>query len=224
MTDSKVVNEVANQKCAANLEVAHAFIRWRLLKRLLDVVGSAFLLTLLSPVFVILAGLIGCLDGTPVFYRRRVLGPNGEFDAYKFRTMVQNADALLAADATLQARFSQQFKLKRDPRVTRLGAWLRKYSLDELPQLVNVLRGQMSLVGPRMITAPELEKYGVYQRLLLCVKPGLTGLWQVRGRQDVSYERRVQMDVQYLRQWSLVLDIAILLETPLRVIRSNGAY
>jgi lipopolysaccharide/colanic/teichoic acid biosynthesis glycosyltransferase len=193
-------------------------------KRLIDIAGSAFLLALLSPLFVVSAFLIYMLDGAPIFYRRRVVGPDGEFDAYKFRTMVRNADAILAADVELHTIFSRQFKLKSDPRVTPLGRWLRKYSLDELPQLMNVLKGQMSLVGPRMITRAELEKYGSYQQPVLAVKPGLTGLWQVRGRQDVSYQERVQMDVRYIKNWSLILDLMILLETPVKVIRNNGAY
>jgi lipopolysaccharide/colanic/teichoic acid biosynthesis glycosyltransferase len=194
------------------------------LKRGLDLFGSSVLLCLLSPVFLVVTLLVWISDGVPVFYARRVVGCRGEFNAYKFRSMLRNADAILAADPELRDTFTRDFKLKSDPRVTRLGAWLRKYSLDELPQLVNVLRGQMSLVGPRMISAEELSKYGQYQELLIGVKPGLTGYWQVRGRQDVSYEQRVQMDVQYITQWSLALDLLILFETPLRVIRGEGAY
>ena len=195
-----------------------------LLKRAIDLIGSSVLLCLLSPIFVVVALLVWISDGLPIFYPRRVVGCRGEFNAYKFRTMLRNADAILAADPELRDEFTRDFKLKSDPRVTRTGAWLRKYSLDELPQLLNVLIGQMSLVGPRMITAEELSKYGQYQELLIGVKPGLTGYWQVRGRQDVSYEQRVQMDVQYITQWSLGLDLMILFETPLRVIRGEGAY
>ena len=157
------------------------------LKRAIDLFGSGFLLCLLSPMFLVVALLIWISDGPPVFYPRRVVGSRGEFNAYKFRTMLRNADAILAADPELRDAFTRDFKLKSDPRVTHLGTWLRKYSVDELPQLVNVLRGQMSLVGPRMITTEELSKYGQYQELLVTVKPGLTGYWQIRGRQDVSY-------------------------------------
>jgi len=171
-----------------------------------------------------LSCLILIIDGAPIVHRRRVIGPNGEFDAYKFRTMVSDADARLAADAEMQAAFTQQFKLKSDPRVTRLGTWLRKYSFDELPQLLNILKGQMSLVGPRMITAAELRKYQPYENLLLTVKPGLTGYWQIRGRQEVSYAERVRMDIHYITNWSLGLDIKILLQTPTNVIRGDGAY
>ena len=194
------------------------------LKRAIDLFGSSVLLCLLSPVLLVVALLVWISDGPPVFYPRRVIGSRGEFNAYKFRTMLRNADAILAADPDLREAFTRNFKLKSDPRVTHVGIWLRKYSLDELPQLVNVLRGQMSLVGPRMITAEELSKYGQYQELLVRVKPGLTGYWQVRGRQDVSYEERVRMDVQYITHWSLGLDLIILFETPLRVIRGEGAY
>jgi lipopolysaccharide/colanic/teichoic acid biosynthesis glycosyltransferase len=196
----------------------------RCLKTIIDFVGAGALLLFLSPLFVILGLLILLLDGAPIFYRRRVVSLDGGFDAYKFRTMIREADAVLAADSGLRAEYAKQFKLRSDPRVTRIGAWLRKYSLDELPQLVNVLKGQMSLVGPRMISKPELQYYGIYQPLLLTVKPGLTGYWQVEGRQEVSYEERVRMDIYYITHWSFILDIMILLKTPTRVILGRGAY
>ena len=193
-------------------------------KRVIDLLGSAVLIFLLSPLFLTLACLILLVDGVPFIYRRRVVGLRGEFDAYKFRTMIRDADAVLAANAHLSEAFAQQFKLKSDPRVTRIGAWLRKYSLDELPQLLNVLKGQMSLVGPRMITSAELEKYVPYEGLLMTVKPGMTGYWQVEGRQEVSYTERVRMDVYYITNWSLWLDLKILLRTPSKIIRTQGAY
>jgi len=194
------------------------------LKRVVDVLGAGVLVVLLSPLLLLLALRVWFSDGAPVIHRRRVIGWPGEFDAYKFRTMRRDADAILAADPELREAFARDFKLKRDPRITPAGTWLRKYSLDELPQLANVLRGQMSLVGPRMITAPELAKYGPYQELLMKVKPGLTGYWQIRGRQDVSYDERVRMDVHYITHWSLGLDLRILLQTPARVFRGQGAY
>jgi lipopolysaccharide/colanic/teichoic acid biosynthesis glycosyltransferase len=135
-----------------------------------------------------------------------------------------DADQVLERDPALRDAFHQNFKLKSDPRVTRLGAVLRKLSVDELPQLFNVIRGEMSLVGPRMITAPELEKYGEFRDLLLTVRPGITGFWQVYGRQEVSYEERVRMDVEYIRNWSLGMDLKLLCLTPWRVIRGRGAY
>jgi lipopolysaccharide/colanic/teichoic acid biosynthesis glycosyltransferase len=196
----------------------------RMLKRLCDLTGSLVLIALLLPVLIVVAIAVVVFDGAPVIHRRRVVGPKSEFDAYKFRTMLPDADRTLASDLELQRVYSQSFKLKTDPRVTELGRVLRKYSVDELPQLFNVLRGQMSLVGPRMITAPELDKYGQYKKVLLTVKPGLTGYWQVHGRQEVSYEERVRMDVHYITHWTLKMDLKILLLTPLRVIRGKGAY
>lgn len=187
-------------------------------------VGATILLLLLSPLLLFIALLIALTDGFPIIYLRRVVGVEGEFNAYKFRTMCRNADAVLQSSPGLQEAFTQNFKLQSDPRITTVGAWLRKYSLDELPQLMNVLKGQMSLVGPRMITAPELSKYGEYQDLLMTVQPGLTGYWQTSGRQDVSYEERVRMDVYYISRWNLALDVSILLKTPWAVIKGKGAY
>src|SRR5215467_992514 len=193
-------------------------------KRCLDLVGASFLIVGLSPVFIVIGLLVVLNDGWPVIYRRRVIGQAGEFDGFKFRTMVRDADSVLAANPDLNAEFERNFKLKNDPRVTRVGAFLRKLSLDELPQLFNVVRGQMSLVGPRMITAAELHKYGPHKQLLLSVKPGITGYWQVRGRQNVSYEERVRMDLHYIGTWSLNLDMRILLETPVKALKREGAF
>jgi lipopolysaccharide/colanic/teichoic acid biosynthesis glycosyltransferase len=188
-----------------------------------------FLETLvLLPFALVLVGLAGLLikweDGGPVFYRRGVVGPKGDFDAYKLRTMRVDADVVLQRRPQLWEEFQANFKLREDPRVTRVGRYLRKWSLDELPQLLNVLRGQMSLVGPRMKTRTELEKYGPYRDLVLSVKPGLTGYWQVSGRQDVSYEERVNMDVFYVQNWSLRFDFKILLKTAWKVLKREGAY
>ena len=131
-----------------------------LLKRCIDLVGAIVLLILLSPIFILTGLFVYCGDGAPILYRRRVVRVVGEFDAFKFRTMRRDADSILASNHALQAEYQRNFKLVNDPRVTKLGVFLRKFSIDELPQLFNVLFGQMSLVGPRMITAPELEKYG----------------------------------------------------------------
>jgi lipopolysaccharide/colanic/teichoic acid biosynthesis glycosyltransferase len=161
----------------------------------------------------------------PVIYRRRVLGLNGEkFDAFKFRTMVVNAEEILRQHPTLQTKYEENIKLKQDPRVTRLGHWLRRLSLDELPQLFNVLRREMSMVGPRMIAPEELYRYGEHATKRLATIPGITGLWQVSGRQDVSYEKRVELDLQYIDNWSLWLDLKILILTIPAVLRMTGAY
>jgi undecaprenyl-phosphate galactose phosphotransferase len=194
------------------------------LKRLVDVGISAALLILLLPVIACLAILIKCHDGGPIFHRRRVLGPNGEFNAFKLRSMRVDADEVLKNDPSLRREFEVNFKLKNDPRVTPLGAMLRKTSLDELPQLWNVLAGQMSLVGPRMITSAELQKFGDAGWIFRCFKPGITGYWQVQGRQEVSYAQRIEMDLFYVSHWSLFLDLRILIKTPFRVLRGAGAY
>jgi lipopolysaccharide/colanic/teichoic acid biosynthesis glycosyltransferase len=196
--------------------------RWA--KYCLDWLGAAALIVLLLPLFVAIGFVIALESGWPIIYRRRVLSSAGEFDAFKFRTMRRDADCVLEANPALKAEFERNFKLKDDPRVTKVGAVLRKMSLDELPQLFNVLRGQMSLVGPRMITAPEVVKYGRHATLLLSVKPGLTGYWQIHGRQNVPYEERVAMDIRYIQQWSLFQDLKILAETPLKVLKREGAF
>ena len=194
------------------------------LKRALDLTIALPLVLLLSPVFVVIGLLVALEDGWPVIYRRRVVGKEGEFDAYKFRSMRKDADAILAASPCLKLEFERNFKLQDDPRITAVGKMLRKLSLDELPQLLNVIKGQMSVVGPRMVCAAELGKYRSHRQLLLTVKPGLTGYWQVNGRQRVGYEERVKMDMYYIQNWSLGMDIGILLRTPIKVFQRDGAY
>ena len=195
-----------------------------LLKRFIDIAGSVILLTLVSPILAVLALLIKLQDGGPIIHRRRVVGPQGDFDAFKMRSMRIDADDILKNDPALRREFEINFKLKVDPRITRLGAFMRKTSLDELPQLLNVLRGQMSLVGPRMITPAELSKFGSAGWIFSVVKPGLTGYWQISGRQEISYDQRVAMDVYYVQHWSLWLDLKILINTPVAVFQRSGAY
>lgn len=182
-------------------------------------------LVLISPLLLALAVLVKLDSPGPVIHRRRVMGLNGgQLDAFKFRSMYVNGDEILAAHPELQAELEANCKLKDDPRVTRVGKFLRKTSLDELPQLFNVLLGQMSLVGPRMISPPEMEKYGKWGMNLLTVKPGITGMWQVSGRSDVAYEERVRLDMFYIRNWTVWMDLFLLLRTPLAVVRKKGAY
>src|SRR5216683_2827029 len=196
----------------------------RVLKDCIDRVGAGLLIVVLAPVMLLVCVLVLLDDGWPVIYRRRVVGQAGEFDAYKFRSMRKDAGAILAENPDLRGEFERNFKLKEDPRKTAVGKMLRKLSLDELPQLFNVLKGQMSLVGPRMISPAELEKYGSHKELLLTVKPGLTGYWQVNGRQEVNYEERVGMDLHYINNWSLAMDLKILFKTPYAVLKRKGAY
>lgn len=220
----QVFQEDVTVRTPASVRTGDRQSRQRTMKRIIDVAGSLLLIIVLSPVFLIISLVLSLFDGAPILFRRRCVGPGGEFDAFKFRTMRRDADHILRSNEALRQAFEQNFKLKSDPRVTRVGRLLRKLSLDELPQLFNVLRGEMSLVGPRMITAPELEKYGEHQELLLTVRPGITGYWQVYGRQEVSYEERVGMDIEYIRNWSLSMDLKLLWLTPWRVIRGRGAY
>jgi len=179
----------------------------------------------LSPLFLMLAVVTLLATGRPVIYRRRVLGRGGvEFEAFKFRTMINGAERVLEQDESLREAFTANWKLFDDPRVTRTGRILRKYSLDELPQLFNVLRGEMALVGPRMISPPELVRYGRLGRKLLSVRPGLTGLWQVSGRQELDYARRIELDMRYIDQCSLSGDLLILLRTVPVVVGAKGAF
>lgn len=192
-------------------------------KTVLDYVIAASALMILLPFFIIVAYLIKRDSPGPVIYRRRVVGQGRrEFDAFKLRTMHVDGDRLLTPEQ--KRELEEHGKLKDDPRVTRIGAFLRKYSLDELPQLVNVLRGEMSLIGPRMITRQELEKFGKWQHNLSTVKPGLTGLWQVSGRSDLSYEDRVRLDMHYIRNHTIWLDLQILFQTIPAMLTGRGAY
>lgn len=194
-------------------------------KRLGDIVGSGLGLLVLLPFLPIVALLVKIDSPGPVFHRRRVLGlGQTPFDAFKFRTMVVDGDAVLAAHPDLRDQLKREGKLKNDPRITRVGYWLRRLSIDELPQLFNVLRGQMSLVGPRMISPPELAQFGAYGAELLTVRPGITGLWQVSGRADLAYENRVQMNIRYIRTRNVWMDFKILLMTLPAVFTGKGAY
>jgi exopolysaccharide biosynthesis polyprenyl glycosylphosphotransferase len=195
------------------------------MKFMLDYGITCLALVLIWPILLLIALLIQRDSEGPVFHRRRVMGVNGsQFDAFKFRTMRIDGDHLLENDPALKAELEKNFKIKDDPRATRLGKMLRKYSLDELPQLFNVLRGEMSLVGPRMISPPEMELYGRWGMNLLMVKPGLTGLWQVSGRSDIAYEERVRLDMYYIRNWTIWQDLYLIAKTPAAVLKKRGAY
>jgi exopolysaccharide biosynthesis polyprenyl glycosylphosphotransferase len=182
-------------------------------------------LILISPLLLIIAAAIKFDSSGPIIHRRRVMGVNGhQFDAFKFRTMHANGDEILENHPHLKQELEVNHKLVNDPRITRIGHFLRKTSLDELPQLINVLKREMSLVGPRMISPAEMTRYNQWGMNLLTVQPGITGLWQVSGRSDVTYEERVKMDMHYIRNWSIWLDLQILLATLPAVIRGRGAY
>jgi exopolysaccharide production protein ExoY len=199
------------------------------LKRALDIAGASVGIVLLFTLFCLIALAIKLFDRGPIFFCHRRVGLNGSaFGCLKFRTMVIDADEKLQRhlarnrDAALE--WEQTSKLKCDPRITPLGQILRKTSLDELPQLLNILRGEMSLVGPRPIVQAEIPKYGDYIRYYLRVRPGLTGLWQVNGRNDLDFTTRVALDRQYVEQWSFWRDLTIIARTVRVIVTSRGCY
>jgi exopolysaccharide biosynthesis polyprenyl glycosylphosphotransferase len=194
-------------------------------KRLFDVVLAGLALVLLSPVLLVVAALVKLHDGGPVLFRQPRIGREGEtFQMLKFRSMVVDAEARLAALRDQNEFDSVLFKMKEDPRITPLGRVLRRYSIDELPQLINVLRGEMSLVGPRPPLSSEVDRYAddVHRRLL--VRPGLTGLWQVSGRSGLSWDESVRLDLYYVDNWSMTSDLVIIAKTVRAVVGSSGAY
>jgi lipopolysaccharide/colanic/teichoic acid biosynthesis glycosyltransferase len=194
------------------------------LKRTMDLVGSMTLLLLTWPLFLIIALAIQLDSPGPVYFRRRVAGQHGKpFDVLKFRSMVANAHELLLRDPELLERYRETLKIENDPRITRVGRFLRRTSLDELPQLINVLRGDMSLVGPRMLGDIELARYAEAAEKVLTVKPGMAGLWAVTGRHTVSFDRRVELDLDYVENWSVWRDIKILLKCGIAVLSMVGA-
>lgn len=200
-------------------------IFYNFIKRVADVVLSLVAIVLFSPIFLIVA-LVIRIDskGKVVFGHERIGKDMNKFKVYKFRTMYENSNEIFNNFSEEQKReYYINFKLDNDPRITRVGSFLRKTSLDELPQLINILKGDMSIVGPRPIVEKEIEKYGGYAEEVFSVLPGLTGYWQANGRSDTTYEQRVQMDMYYINNRSLLLDFKIILKTFISVIKKEGA-
>lgn len=198
-------------------------------KRGIDIMIALTALLVFSPLFLLIAALVKFTDGGNVFYGHRRIGHNGqEFRCMKFRTMVQNGDKVLQDYLRNNPEAYEEWrttrKLQNDPRVTSVGAVLRKLSLDELPQLFNILKGEMSIVGPRPVVEDELAMYEASATYYLQTRPGLTGLWQVSGRNDVSYETRVAMDTLYVKNWSIAKDLLIIVRTVPAVCMSRGSY
>jgi len=198
-------------------------------KRIFDVTAAGLAMLLLLPLLFVIALTLKISDRGPVVYRHRRIGWNGKpFYCLKFRTMVPNADTLLdeylAQNPRAANEWSASQKLMHDPRITPLGLVLRKTSLDELPQLWNIIRGEMSVVGPRPIASAETPRYGGLIERYMSARPGLTGLWQISGRNDVDYARRVTLDRRYVEEWSVGLDLRILLKTVIIVLSSRGCY
>ncbi|MBC2283808.1 sugar transferase [Listeria booriae] len=202
-------------------------MKWYLVvKRGMDVFGSSLGLLFLTPLFIALYLIIKCSDfRAPVFFKQARVGKGGKhFMMYKFRTMIPDAEAKLAELLQFNEIEGAMFKMKDDPRITKLGRFLRKTSIDELPQLVNVLKGNMSLVGPRPPLEREVAEYSARDHLRLSITPGCTGLWQVSGRNDVSFAEMVNLDLEYIQNVSLALDIKILLKTVRVIFVPNSAY
>jgi lipopolysaccharide/colanic/teichoic acid biosynthesis glycosyltransferase len=197
---------------------------WR--KRTIDLAGAAILLALLLPVTAMIVALVWATGGAPIYGHERVGRGGRPFLCWKIRTMVRDADARLAAilraDPGRADEWARDHKLRDDPRVTRLGRWLRLTSLDEVPQLWNVLAGEMSLVGPRPVTRPELARYGASARYYLKVRPGITGMWQIDGRNDLPYARRILLDRFYVMKPSIRRDVALLSRTAVAIARRTG--
>jgi Undecaprenyl-phosphate galactose phosphotransferase WbaP len=197
------------------------------IKRILDMILSLILLFFSWPLFLFLALLVRLDSKGPILYTQKRLGKNGKpFDSFKFRTMYENAEEkleqLLAEDPQAYREYEKYHKLANDPRVTRVGKILRRYSLDELPQLINVLKGDMNLIGPRSYLPRELPEMGDYARIILKVKPGLTGWWQVMGRNATSFQERMQLDEYYISNWSIWLDIYIIIKTVWVLAKGRG--
>lgn len=207
---------------AGSLQAKRVF---QFVKRLGDVVLAALGLVLLAPVFLGTAIAIKLDSKGPVFFLHQRIGKYGKpFGMYKFRSMMSGADKMIQNFTPAQkAEYEKNFKLDNDFRLTRVGRFIRRTSIDELPQLVNILRGELSLVGPRPIVEKELEKYGAYKPLFLSVKPGLTGYWQVNGRSTTTYDERIQLELHYAKHLSLWLDIQIILKTFIVVLKRQGA-
>jgi exopolysaccharide biosynthesis polyprenyl glycosylphosphotransferase len=213
------------REVSAEITILKRSQRSLVLKRFVDVIGSACGLLLLAPLLLLLSGLIKATSRGPAIFVQERCGVGGRvFRFYKFRTMVEDAEDRKAELAHLNEMRGPAFKIRRDPRVTKIGMLLRKSSLDELPQLWNVLRGDMSLVGPRPPLPDEVERYTSRQAQRLAVLPGITGLWQVSGRNALpDFERWIELDLEYSRTWSLWLDIRILVKTIAVVVLARGA-
>ncbi len=198
---------------------------YRYFKRFMDVVLATMGLIILSPVFLIISIMVKFDSSGKVFFKHKRIGKNGkEIYIYKFRTMVENAEDLIKQFTPEQMKeFKENFKLENDPRITKVGKFLRKTSLDELPQLLNIIKGDLSIIGPRPVIEEELKKYGNNQERFLSVTPGLTGYWAANGRSCTSYEQRMLMELYYVDNISFILDVKIFFKTIISVIKREGA-
>lgn len=225
----KSATRSADTPLSPSHEMQLAFPTGGAAKRAFDITIAMIALVMFLPLFLMIMALVKFTDGGSVFYGHKRVGHNGRyFKCLKFRTMVVNGDEVLRrhlhANPDAAEEWRQTRKLKDDPRVTAVGTVLRKLSLDELPQLINILRGDMSIVGPRPVVDEELTLYDNFAVYYLRTRPGLTGLWQISGRNDVSYESRIAFDTHYVQNWSLMQDMAIIVKTIPAVCMSRGSY
>ncbi len=225
MSSTNAIAERSAVEERVRRQIAPKVITYRKRKRLLDIFGSLFLLVVLSPVMLLTMLLVKVTSSGPVFYTSKRVGRMGRiFEFYKFRSMYQDADKRLKEVMDRNEKDGPIFKMHDDPRITRLGRFLRKTSLDELPQLFNVFRGDMSLVGPRPPLPHEVEKYDDYAMERLSVRPGMTCYWQIMGRSNLTFEEWMELDHKYLEEMSVWTDLKILLKTPAAVLKGDGAY
>jgi lipopolysaccharide/colanic/teichoic acid biosynthesis glycosyltransferase len=228
---SKPVSNKAVVKPLAQQRIRHGKKYRNFTKRLFDIIFSLLVLVLCAPVYLALALAIVCTSSGPIFYIQERVGKNyRHFGCIKFRTMIPDADRLLdemmAQSEDMRQEFSENFKLKQDPRITKIGKFLRTTNLDEFPQFINVLKGEMSVVGPRPLVPEEIARYGTKIDRVLTIRPGITGLWQVSGRNDIPYEQRINIDVSYVKRRNFWLDLRIVFKTILLTVlpKNNGAY
>lgn len=216
---------MAEQRILINPQNIKSRKGYHFVKRTLDIIFSSVGLVCLSPLMAVIAYKIKKEDKGPVFYKQVRVGKNGHhFEMYKFRSMVTNADQLLEQLKDQNEVGGAMFKMKHDPRITRIGHFIREHSLDELPQLVNVLKGNMSLVGPRPPLPSEVEQYTAYDRQRLYVKPGCTGLWQATERNDVGFDEMVKLDLDYIKRADIRLDMWIIFKTIVVIFKPNSSY
>ena len=224
-TEEIALNQILAPTSSGVKELLGKLKTYKYVKRFTDVLISTIALIVLAPIFLLIAIIIKLESKGPVFFEHKRIGKNGkEIKLLKFRSMVDNAEDLIKKFSPEQMKeFKQNFKLENDPRVTKFGKFLRKSSLDELPQLINIIRGDLSIIGPRPVIEPELEKYENNKRKFLSITPGLTGYWAANGRSNTSYEQRMVMELYYIDNISWKLDLKIFFKTILSVLKKEGA-
>lgn len=225
VANGNVAQDISNSTTKKYKEILTKKTPYRVIKRTMDVVLSTIGLIVLLPVFAIIALAIKIESKGPVFFKHTRIGEKGKIiKIYKFRTMVQNAEELIKSFTPEQMKeYKENYKLTNDPRITKIGKVLRKTSLDELPQLLNIIKGELSIIGPRPVVQDELEKYGANAEKFLSVTPGLTGYWAANGRSCTSYEERIKMELYYVDNLSFKMDIKVFFKTIEAVIKREGA-